>query len=322
MKATHIAPDIARRAVHWWVELNSGTARDADRHAFRRWLAEHPDHARAWRRIESVSGRMHGLTEHASAARAALAQKPSRKRRDSLKLLVALFFGATGAYVAQERLPWRAWSADYRTAVGERRAVTLADGTVLMLNTDSAIDIRYTPNERRVRLVRGEIMVTTGHRDPSSRRFFVDTPQGTLEALGTRFAVRRDADEARLDVFEGAVRIEPINTPRNAAVLHAGQRARFDRTEVASVEPLALSDAAWTDGFIVASHMRLADFLAELSRYRNGVVHCDPTIAALRISGTYPLDDTDRVLAAIAHALPVRVDHVTRYWVTVRPASA
>ncbi|WP_370444251.1 hypothetical protein [Candidatus Burkholderia verschuerenii] len=53
--------------------------------------------------------------------------------------------------------------------------------------------------------------------------------------------------------------------------------------------------------------MRLADFLSEIGRYRRGVVRCDASIADLRLSGTYPLDDTDRVLAALAHALPVRI---------------
>jgi transmembrane sensor len=319
MNAPNVAPDIAKRAVHWWVELQSGNTRDTDRRAFEHWLAEHPDHARAWRHIESVSGRLHGLSEHASAARAALAQKPALQRRKSVKLLMLLFFAGGSAYMAEQRLPWRAWTADYRTAVGERRAITLADGTRLMLNTDSAVDIRYTPDARRVRLVRGEIMVTTGHGDTAARRFFVDTTQGTLEALGTRFAVRQDADDARLDVFEGAVRIEPMDAPQNTVVLHAGQRARFDRVRVARVERIDPDETAWTSGLIVASHMRLDDFLAELSRYRNGVVRCDPALAELRLSGTYPLDDTDRVLTALARALPVRVEYVTRYWVTVRP---
>ncbi len=66
------------------------------------------------------------------------------KRRETLKLLLALFFAGGGAYVAEQRLPWRAWNADYRTAVGERRTVMLADGTSIVLDTDSTIDIRYT----------------------------------------------------------------------------------------------------------------------------------------------------------------------------------
>ncbi|WP_370444249.1 FecR domain-containing protein [Candidatus Burkholderia verschuerenii] len=112
--------------------------------------------------------------------------------------------------------------------MGERRTITLADGTELMLDTDSAVDIRYTPSERRIRLVQGAIMIKTGHADTASRRFFVDTTHGVLEALGTRFSVRQDAANTRLDVFEGAVRVEPADAPQRAIVLHAGERVRFD----------------------------------------------------------------------------------------------
>jgi transmembrane sensor len=314
-----VEPEVARRAVHWWVEMNSGEPRDSHRRAFERWLAAHPDHAAAWRHIESVSGRIHGVAEHAGAARAALAQQPPRKRRSTLKALALLMFAGTGAWVAEERTPWRAWTADYRTAVGERRTVTLADATVLTLDTNSAVDVRFTATERRVRLVRGALMATTGHLAMEARRFFVDTAQGSLEALGTRFAVRQDDADTRLDVFEGAVRIEPADAPGNALVLHAGERARFDRREVSSREPLVADTAAWTDGLIVATSMRLADFLAELSRYRPGVLRCDPAIADLRLSGTYPLDNTDRVLDALERALPIRVAYATRYWATVHP---
>ncbi|BBP98145.1 hypothetical protein BSFA1_32740 [Burkholderia sp. SFA1] len=182
----NVTPEIARRAVRWWVELSAGDAEESDRRAFECWLAAHPDHGRAWRHIESVSGRINGLAGHANAARAALAQGPKRQRRRVIQTLVLMLFAGTGALVVEKRVPWRAWNADLRTAVGECRTVTLADATVITLNTDSAVDIAYTGTERRLRLVRGEIMVTTGHADASARRFFVDTVQGSLEALGIK----------------------------------------------------------------------------------------------------------------------------------------
>ncbi|KAG1059180.1 hypothetical protein G6F40_018182 [Rhizopus arrhizus] len=65
--------------------------------------------------------------------------------------------------------------------------------------------------------------------------------------------------------------------------------------------------------------MRLDAFVDELSRYRKGRLVCDPAVAGLRISGSFPLGDTDRVLAAVERALPVRADRYTRYWVVLRP---
>lgn len=70
---------------------------------------------------------------------------------------------------------------------------------------------------------------------------------------------------------------------------------------------------------LVASQMRLADFLAELGRYRHGQLGCSEQVADLRISGSYPLDDSERILQMLEVALPVRVRRFTRYWVTVEP---
>ncbi|MGF6992843.1 FecR domain-containing protein [Paraburkholderia sp. GAS32] len=324
-----IPQHIALRAVEWWMELQSGDDTRAQQLALARWCAEHPDHERAWQHICSVSSRFRGLAETgtdnadtggAAAARAALTRPGSAKRRANVKVLATLLFAGGATWIAGEHVPWRAWSADARTALGERRTMTLADGTRLTLNTDSAIDIRFSSIERRLRLIKGEIMIATGHSDSERRPFIVETAQGSLQPLGTRFAVRQQSTLCRLDVFEGAVRINPFDAPGLAPVVHAGQRARFTRDDVSAVEPISENDAAWTDGLIVASGMRLGDFVNELDRYRAGHLSCDPSVAGLRLSGTFPLADTDRVLDTLARTLPIEVVFITRYWGSVRAA--
>lgn len=321
-----IPQHVALRAVEWWMELQSGKDTRSQQLALARWRAEHPDHERAWQHLCNVSGRFRSLADAtddahgAAAARAALTQAGSSRRRAGAKALAILLFTGSASWLAGEQLPWRVWSADARTASGERRALTLADGTRVTLNTDSAIDIRFNGGERRVRLVQGEIMVATGHPNGETRPFVVETAQGTLQPLGTRFAVRQLGATSRLDVFEGAVRIAPFDAPALAPILHAGQRARFTRTDVSAPEPLDDNAAAWTEGLLVASGMRLGDFIDELARYRSGHLGCDPAVAGLRLSGTFPLADIDRVLDTVARTLPVEIVFITRYWATVRAA--
>ncbi|MDE9396360.1 hypothetical protein NB860_030325, partial [Pseudomonas aeruginosa] len=84
-------------------------------------------------------------------------------------------------------------------------------------------------------------------------------------------------------------------------------------------QPLPVGSGAWTDGMLVAAGMRLDEFLAEVARYRPGRLGCDPRIGGLRISGSYPLDDSERILATLPAVLPVEVRRVTRYWVGVHP---
>jgi len=76
--------------------------------------------------------------------------------------------------------------------------------------------------------------------------------------------------------------------------------------------------AAWVQGALYADNMRLDDFIDELGRHRPGRLACDPAVAGLRISGSFPLGDTDRILAAVERALPVQAQRYTRYWVTLR----
>lgn len=319
-----VPPAVAQRAVEWWLDLSNGGFTPAQREALAAWRAAHADHERAWRHIEAVSQGFQALGQSGgTAARAALMRaeaRPANRRRAAVKALAVLLFAGGATWGLRERSAWPGWTADLHTATGEQRTVTLADGTTLTLNTDSAVDIRYTASERRLVLRRGEIMVATGHRDGQAPRpFVVATAQGTAVPLGTRFSVRETGDATRLAVFEGAVRITPRDAPNQAHTLHAGQSAQFDARAILAVNPLAEAAAAWTRGMLVASNERLADFIDELNRYRPGVLRCDPRVASLRLSGTYRLADTDLVLDTLTRSLPLRVDYMTRYWVTVRP---
>lgn len=318
-----IAPEIAHRAVEWWLDLGSGAITPARRAALDAWRAEHADHERAWQHIQTVSQRFQSLGQGPSvhAARAALTRGVSRGRRSTVKALAALFFVGGATWSARHRSTWPGWTADMHTATGEIRTYALEDGTALTLNTSCAVDLRFTAHERRIVLRRGEIMVVTGHRDGAHganlRPFVVQTAQGTATPLGTRFSVRQQQDDTRLAVFEGVVRVVPDDAPLAARTLHAGESTRFTRNAVSEIESIENEAAAWTQGMLVANDMRLGDFLVELARYREGVLRCDPGAASLRVSGTYLLADTDRVLDTLSRALPLRVDYLTRYWVTV-----
>ncbi|AJP59071.1 hypothetical protein UC34_23220 [Pandoraea vervacti] len=320
---------IARQAVEWWVTLQSDDASDALRAACVRWREVHPEHERAWRHIEGADSRMRHVSDAlgAAVARAALRAPRSRERRMAVKAIAGAVFLGTGAWVASDPGAVQWLRADARTGAGERRTLSLADGTTLSLNTRTAVRLSMDGDVRGIALIEGEIMVTTGqdagHVPP--RALIVSTMHGTLQPVGTRFAVRRtdEGGDTSVQVFEGAVRVTPKAVAGAGATLerivHAGEQARLTADNVGPVLPLAQGDGAWTDGIFVAADMRLDVFLAELSRYRRGYLRCDPMVASLRVSGTYPLADIDAILGVLPHALPVAVTAVTRYWVTVGP---
>ena len=171
-----------------------------------------------------------------------------------------------------------------------------------------------------MRLHRGEILVHTApDATLPARPFVVDTVQGRLRALGTRFAVRQMDAATTVAVFEGAVEVRPATPGAAALVVRAGEQTRFTATAGDPVTPADSARQAWTRGLLLAENMRLAEFIAELARYRPGHLGCAPEVADLRLVGAYDTTDTDRVLAALEATLPVRVRTPLPWWVVVGP---
>lgn len=313
-------PAALQQAAAWMARLWADDASEQDRAACARWRAQHPDHEQAWQALRAFEDQLDGVP--ADAARQALrpATASAARRRAMRALgLGALLAGA--GYAARGTDAWQGALADYRSGTGEISALVLPDGTRLTLSTASAIDVRFSADERRVLLRHGEILVETAADPAASKRpFLVQGRDGVVQALGTRFTVREDADTSRVAVFDGAVEIRPARKPDEALRLRAGQGARYSRYQADAPAPASEDEAAWSRGVLVADTLRLDAFIAELSRYRSGLLRCDPEVAGLLVSGVFSLRDTDRALANLARVLPVTVLYRTRYWVTVRAA--
>ncbi|KAF0805585.1 Fe2+-dicitrate sensor, membrane protein [Alcanivorax xiamenensis] len=315
--------EVARRAADWFLRWREAGLDQAERADLERWRAAHPDHERAWQRALRLAETFERIPSDVGMR--TLDRRQRLDRRGALKHLAVLIGLAPAAYLAARALPWSEWSASYRTGIGERRELVLDDGSRVMLNTDSALDVLFDNEQRLLQLHAGEILVTSG--DDGSplpqrhRPLRVRTSEGMIEALGTRFLVRRgSAAPTRVAVFEGAVAIRPGDALASASprVLHAGEQARFSHEAITPTTTAWPQLAAWTEGRLVADNMLLSRFLKELARYRHGLVRCDDRAGALRISGTFQLDHSDRILAALPATVPVDVAFLTPYWVTVR----
>ena len=178
------------------------------------------------------------------------------------------------------------------------------------------VEPRYDDHRRLLRLYAGEILVDTA-ADPRQRPFLVCTDQGLLRAVGTRFSVRCGDSASTLDVFDGEVELSCADSGERRRVA-AGERAVFTRSGIAPEAPADPARHAWARGVLLADSLPLADFLAELGRYRRGYLGCDPAVASLRVMGNFPLADTDHALAMLETVLPVKVSRTLPWWVVVR----
>jgi len=307
---------ILEEAADWMVQLSDGKATAADRAACENWRQRSPEHAQAWARAERLMHKFGGLPP--ALAMPAL-NRVSPGRRAAVAKLALLLAAMPAGWFGWQLVEEKGWAADYRTALGERRDIQLADGTRVTLNTQTAIDVRFDATQRTITLREGEILVQTAPDTVFPRRpISVQSVEGGMEALGTRFSVREEGNRTHLVVLEGAVRITPKEAPSAQRILQAGEQTSF--TDSAIGRSAEVDDAAvsWTHGMLMADRMRIADFAAELERYRRGIVRVEPEVANLRVSGAFPVDDTDQALAMLVSTVPV--DAVTRLggrWITL-----
>ncbi len=310
-----IDPILQGEAADWLVRFQSGDDSASTRCAFARWLARSPAHAAAWQRAEAVLGTFRQVPVEIGRQTLDGLARPGRRR--VLHAMGMLVVGTPAVVLAWRHRPWEGWHADLRTATGEQKTLELADGTHLVLNTNTAVDVVYTPERRMLHLIQGEILVTTGKDDSRGRPFVVESAAGTARPLGTRFSLRHTSSETRVGVFAGAVWI----TTRSG--LHhdvqAGRQVAFQAGHISPDEVQDADAALWADGMFLARDISLADLVAELARYRPGVLRCHPAVAAMRVSGAFPLRDTDAALDLLLRTRPLALRSVTRYWVSVEP---
>ncbi len=318
-------PDAAviREAARWLVRLHSGEAGPEDHAAFERWRQGDPEREVAWQRAQRLSQQFNAVPPALGVP--LLTRQRRANRRAVLRTVAALGVTLPAAWLGYRLAASPSGGEAYRTAVGGHQDLTLADGSQVQMNTDTDVDVRFSEHTRMLQLRAGEVYVRTAS-DPSgtARPFIIETPQGRLRALGTRFVVRRpEGDDATtaLTVLEHRVEVtlRGGGAPR---IVNAGESLRFTANAFLPARPAGPEAPGWTRGVIEASNMRLDAFLAELSRYRRGVVRCDPAVAGLRVSGVFRLEDTDAVLAIVARTLGLRVVERTRYWVTLSSAAA
>lgn len=308
---------VLQAAAQWFAVLQSESVSEEDRQAWQRWLAE-PSNARAWQRVEQISGRFEPIVSDPFGPQAsALLQLRQPNRRQALKTLSVVFGGGVLA-LAGGAMPWRSWTADQRTAVGEVRDWRLPDGSLLWLNTDSAVDVAFESGARNLTLYRGELLIQTSDE---RRPLVLRTGEGSLKTHDVaRFSVLQRDGVTQLSVFEGSVEVRPVTGRPRTAV--QGQQVGFDSQHVQADRPAQPGRQAWTTGVLLADNLRLDDFVAELGRYRSGYLGCDPRIASLRVVGAYPLADTERVLDVLASTLGLRVNRRMPWWVSLEPAQS
>ncbi len=320
---TPLQARVLDEAAEWLMRLHDSGATDADRAACERWRQADPQHALAWERAERLLGKLGGLP--AALAMPALDRPRSHRaqRRAAVARLAALLAVAPAGWLAWQA--WyaadqRGWGADLRTATGERRTEHLADGSRLLLDTASAVDIRFDGALRLLTLRQGAISIETAADTATPRRpFVVDTAHGRLRALGTRYMVRQQAQRTVVVVHEHEVVVETMAGAHG--IVRAGTGARFDASRIDTPRAELMAEAAWESGWVDARGRPLAEIIAAQRPYRSGSLRVSMAAGGLPVSGHFPLDDTDAALTALEDMMPIHVRRYTPWFVSINVAA-
>jgi transmembrane sensor len=320
-------PDEA--AALWAVRRSEGVAPEEEA-AFRQWLDLDLAHVDAWDTIQRAwdcfgapGTEIDAGDEMLAAMRRRALRTSTRSRIGTRYAAAAAFLAAVGvsALVATSDQPiWTTPAvqtsplaaigpADYTSAKGQVRAITLADGSRVTLDTDSAVDVAYTRGERVVRLLRGRAFFDVEH--DTSRPFSVRASNQKVVALGTHFGVRLFGRAVRVILVEGKVAVAQADRPSARTILQSGQML-FAAQGHAVVSKARPEDALnWQRGYVTFYDDTLSTAVAELNRYtRDQLVIRDPQVAKLRVSGMFKTGDAERFGRALAQVHPVRINRI------------
>ncbi|MHC6223293.1 FecR domain-containing protein [Pseudomonas sp. X10] len=316
MSTSNPAPPVVKQAIHWMLKLRENGNNAKLRQQCEQWRSAHHDHELAWQRVQGLHQELNlRAIPGAGVALQTLETSQQRlHRRQALKLLGTFTLLGSAAWLGKDLDTISAWTSDYATGTGERRSFRLPDGSLLQLNTHSAVDLAFNERQRLIRLKHGEMMLTCSEAPGNGHPLLVQTRDALLEGFSRRFVVRQDTDCTQVSVNQGKV---AIHQPGNGLLqwIGEGQAYRLDASGVHLREQTNMDAGAWTEGLIVTRDMRLRDFLSEVGRYRHGYLGCSDEIANLRLSGVFRLEDTDKLLQLLPQTLPVRISYRTRWWV-------
>lgn len=290
-----------REAARWYAELQDETAGPELWRQFLAW-ERRPGNAAAFREIEAALSTL----DRARAAGPGKARRARPVWPFGAGIAAALLLAVMGAVQlrGREAAPVPA-AVTYATGIGEQESVVLADGSRVVLNTASQVEVVFSGAERRIVLTEGQVLFEVRRE---ARPFVVAAGGTETRALGTRFDVYLPAGEGlQVTLLEGLVSIsadaaggDVILSPGEQMTLRGGERT-VARVDVSRIE-------SWTTGMIPFTDVTLARAADELNRYSAVKLRVNETVAGERISGSFRAGDQEAFAAALEAFLPVEAE--------------
>jgi transmembrane sensor len=294
---THHA--IHEQAAQRYAQTLDGPLSDAQEAALETWLALDVRHRLAYADVTAAGYALEQLAPHSAPKRRAVPTwRPWLAGAIALPALLLLLLRAPHAV--------QDWRSDAHTAVGLAQTQTLPDGSILQLDSDSAVTLDFSAGRREVTLLRGALAVRVV-KDPA-HPFRVHCADTQVTALGTRFLVRRLEHGVDVGITEGRIALQSAHAAKTQDLVPGQHALLDDSADAFAVDVLAASDDSWTRGALSFDRVPLHDAVQQLARYLpQHVVLRAPFLADRPVTASLPLADAQAALDSLAHANGLRV---------------
>lgn len=311
-------------ACGWVGKMHSGQFGPDAQQQLAAWRAADASHEQAWQNALALWQGMEQLrSRRIPGAEPLLTEryrKPAVRGRQGFKRRAYLAAACCAALAVSltAYYPPQLWQADYLTHKGERRQISLADGSRVTLNSGSAVELHFDGTVRRVELLQGEAFFQVAK--DADHPFIVSTDGREIRAVGTAFDVHRLAGRTAVELVEGIVELQDA-AHKHRLRLQAGQAATIDAGGIAIQPPRhAENMALWRDGLLQFDGLPLGAAVEQINRYRPGkVILLNQALAETRISGLFRLDALDQAVASLQTAVPqLQIVQITPYLLVLR----
>lgn len=296
-----------REAAEWFARLGKRAISNTELADFEAWRRA-PENLEAYNRVEAVwksAKRVSRDPDILKVAQEALDRKPEphRSSRRTITWMGLGVIGAGAAAAAGLTFFHGEPPEGYSTVVGQQQPITLADGSSIRLDTDSALRVRYEKGRRVILLDRGQALFNVAH--DASRPFIVQAGDTSVTALGTVFDVRRSAGDVRVTLVTGSVAVHDAgkNGERHWRLEPGGQvNIKPTTADVATVD--GLTATSWSQGQLIFRDTPLVEAVAEVNRYLpSKIVLGAPSVQDVRVNGVFNTGDRDAFVSAVSDVL-------------------
>lgn len=305
-------------AADWLVKQQERTLTDTEQEQLEKWLQSDRNNQFAWQRAQRFISQIDTLPK--DIAYTVLNRPDDENRRLHIGKLALILASGPLVWGSYKTIETQQWTADYRTAKGQQKQITLPDGTTVKLNTATAFDISFNGKSRLLSLREGEIQVHTATTSSQELKpLIVQTQEAVLSPTEANFTVRQYNEMTRVGIVKGPLKVTPkFSNNAQGAFFDTGHQIELSSHAFLSDNALKSETTSWLDNMLAVHNMPLKQFIEEVSRYHRGRLRVSPDIENIDVSGAFPLQDINIIFNMLSHTYPININsHLGNYWVTL-----